>query len=63
MDDVDDDGLFGAGDTLLLHEGDEGYLTQETLMSFSATLYCDVQVDVGVEAWVHAGTFGLASVE
>lgn len=58
-DDVDDDGLFSRGDTLLLVERTNLAfgLDPEGLSSFGGLLYCDLSIDVGFNAFVSAAHF------
>ena len=56
QDDVDGDGLFGRGDTLLVRESAEtAFATPESLQSFGASISASVQVPIGFNLNGYAG--------
>lgn len=57
VDDVDDDGLFGLGDTVLVRDHPEGFndVSAELLQSFGAMAFLEVSVPVGFNLTGHVG--------
>jgi hypothetical protein len=57
LDDVDNDGLFGRGDTLLVRDHPEGFnnVTADLLQAFGAMTFIEVSVPVGFNLRGHVG--------